>query len=219
MCSCVWWGMVGVLREMVWGLAALVQPAAHVVLVGLEGAGKTTALLRLRYGQYVEASPTVAFNTEKVRVGGGSWLIWDVGGAERLRPLWRPYTRACDALIFVVDSCSDAERLEEARLELHRLMKQQANQCSTLHRPKPPILVIANKQDLPGSRTPSSLSTALGLPDLQDSQPWAIAPACSVTGEGLEEAMGVLHHLVAKSRRVPSQSSAPSLCASTEFTK
>ncbi|KAA0192443.1 hypothetical protein HAZT_HAZT007909 [Hyalella azteca] len=209
MCSCMWSGMVGVVREVIWGLTALVQPAAHVVLVGLEGAGKTTALLRLRYSQYVEASPTVAFNTEKVRVGGGSWLIWDVGGAERLRPLWRPYTRACDALIFVVDSCSDAERLEEARLELHRLVKQQANQCTTLHRPKPPILVIANKQDLPGSRLPNFLSVALGLPDLPESQPWAIAPACSVTGEGLEEAMSVLHHLVTKVRRAPPPSSLP----------
>uniref|UniRef100_A0A6A7G1W6 ADP-ribosylation factor-like protein 6 n=2 Tax=Hirondellea gigas TaxID=1518452 RepID=A0A6A7G1W6_9CRUS len=206
MCSCLWSGMVGMARELMWGVSALMQPAAHVVLVGLEGAGKTTALLRLRYGQYVEASPTVAFNTEKVRVGGGSWLIWDVGGAERLRPLWRPYTRACDALIFVVDACSDAERLEEARVELHRLVKQQAVQCSVLHRSRPPILVLANKQDLPGAKLPASLAISLGLPDLPESQPWAMAPACSVTGEGLEEAMGTLNHLVIKSRKAASSS-------------
>lgn len=201
MCSCLWWSIVGVARDLLWGVTSIVQPAAHVVLVGLEGAGKTTALLRLRYSQYVEASPTVAFNTEKVRVGGGSWLVWDVGGAERLRPLWRPYTRACDALIFVVDACSDAERLEEARLELHRLVKQQASQCSTMQRPRPPILVLANKQDLPGARLPNSLGSLLGLSDLPESQPWTVAPACSVTGEGLEEAMASLHQLVAKARK------------------
>lgn len=211
MCSCLWSSIVGAARELLWGMTSLVQPAAHVVLVGLEGAGKTTALLRLRYGQYVEASPTVAFNTEKVRVGGGSWLIWDVGGAERLRPLWRPYTRACDALIFVVDACSDAERLEEARLELHRLVKQQATQCSAMNRARPPMLVLANKQDLPGARLPASLGTGLGLHDLPESQPWAIAPACSVTGEGLEEAMTSLHQLVTKARKaVPTAPLGPS---------
>ena len=205
MCSCLWSGMVGITREILWSLSSLIQPAAHVVLVGLEGAGKTTALLRLRYGQYVEASPTVAFNTEKVRVGGGSWFIWDVGGAERLRPLWRPYTRACDALIFVVDACSDDERLEEARLELHRLVKQQANQCTALHRPRPPILLLANKQDLPGARLPNQLTATLGLADLPETQPWAAASACSVTGEGLEEAMGLLHQLLSKARKTAMQ--------------
>lgn len=201
MCTCIWGGIAHVAQDLVWSVTSLVQSAAHVVLVGLEGSGKTTALMRLRYGQYVEASPTVAFNTEKVRVGGTSWLIWDVGGAERLRPLWKPYTRGCDALVFVVDSCCDNEKLDETRLELHRLLKQQTTQCLSMNRPKPPILILANKQDLPGSRSTEYLSNVLGLNDLPDSQPWSIAPACSITGEGLEEAMTSLHSLIIKCRK------------------
>lgn len=38
----------------------------HVVLLGLDGSGKTTILMRLKYGCYVATTPTVGFNHEKV---------------------------------------------------------------------------------------------------------------------------------------------------------
>ena len=72
-------------------------------------------------------------------------MVWDVGGQEKLRPLWKPYTRATDGIIFVVDSCDSEERLEEAKLELHRILRTPDNAGV-------PILVIANKQDIEGNR-------------------------------------------------------------------
>ena len=76
--------------------------------------------------------PTIGFNCERVRgfVGRSrnlTFLVWDVGGQEKIRPLWKPYTRATDAIIFVVDSCETADRMEEARLELHRIMRTSDN--------------------------------------------------------------------------------------------
>lgn len=183
------------------GVAARLRPAFHVVLVGLDASGKTTTLMRLRYGRYVNTTPTVAFNCEKVRSGGGSWLVWDVGGADRLRPLWRPYTRATDALIFVVDACSGTDRLDEARVELQRLIKQQTSQCSALGRLRPPLLVLANKQDLPAAKSLNVLTHALGLHDLSEGQPWVAAAACAVTGEGLEQAMASLRKLLMSHRQ------------------
>ena len=72
------------------------------------------------------------------RSRGLTFLIWDVGGQEKVRPLWKSYTRATDAVIYVVDS-TDTERLEEAKLELHRIMRSVDNVGV-------PLLVIANKQ-------------------------------------------------------------------------
>ncbi|KAF2353226.1 Small GTP-binding protein domain [Trinorchestia longiramus] len=183
------------------GVAARLRAPIHVVLVGLDGSGKTTILLRLRYGRYVNTTPTVAFNCEKVRSGGSSWLVWDVGGSERLRPLWRPYTRATDALIFVVDACSSADRLEEARLELQRLLKQQAAQCGVLGINKPPLLLLANKQDLPAAKSLNVLTHMLGLDDIADQHPWMAASACAVTGEGLDQALISLRKLLLASRQ------------------
>lgn len=101
-------------------------------MLGLDSAGKTTALYRMKFDQYLNTVPTIGFNCEKVRgaVGrakGVSFLVWDVGGQEKLRPLWRSYTRCTDGIIFVVDSV-DVERMEEAKMELMRTAKCPDNQ-------------------------------------------------------------------------------------------
>ena len=41
---------------------------------------------------------------EKVQYKNVVFTVWDVGGQEKLRPLWRHYFNNTDALIFVVDS-------------------------------------------------------------------------------------------------------------------
>jgi len=95
----------------------------HCVMIGLDGSGKTTILFRLKYGQYTNTVPTIGFNCEKVKTRLGKvFNIWDVGGQDKTRPLWRSYTRCTDAIIFVVDS-SDCDRFEEAKLELLKIAK------------------------------------------------------------------------------------------------
>ena len=81
---------------------------------------------------------------------GTSFLVWDVGGQEKLRPLWRSYTRSTDGIVFVIDS-SDTERLEEARMELHRTIR-------TPEHHHVPVLILANKQDLPGAKDSTFVS-------------------------------------------------------------
>ena len=70
----------------------------HCVMIGLDGSGKTTILYRLKYGQYINTVPTIGFNCERVKGSlggskGATFLIWDVGGQEKIRPLWKTYTR------------------------------------------------------------------------------------------------------------------------------
>lgn len=83
-----------------------------------------------------------AIETQCFLIAGVNFLVWDVGGQEKLRPLWKSYTRCTDGIIFVVDSC-DTERLEEAKMELTRTARSPDNASV-------PILILANKQDLPG---------------------------------------------------------------------
>jgi ADP-ribosylation factor-like protein 4 len=40
----------------------------HCVMIGLDSAGKTTVLYRLKFNQYVNSAPTIGFNCEKVRL-------------------------------------------------------------------------------------------------------------------------------------------------------
>ena len=56
------------------------------------------------------------FNVEKVQYKNVLFTVWDVGGQEKLRPLWRHYFNNTDGLIYVVDS-QDRERVNRAASE------------------------------------------------------------------------------------------------------
>lgn len=128
----------------------------HVVVIGLDSAGKTSLLYRLKLREFVETIPTKGFNMERIKVAMGnskanstSFQVWDVGGQEKLRPLWKSYTRRTDGLVFVVDA-AETERIEEAKVELHRITRSAENQGV-------PVLVLANKQDLDGALSASEV--------------------------------------------------------------
>lgn len=120
------------------------------------------------------------------------------GGQDKLRPLWRSYTRCTDGIVFVVDSV-DEERMEEARIELIRTVKIPGNNGV-------PILVLANKQDLPGAKDPHEIAQILELGDLNQSHLWHVQPACAIIGEGLDEGMEVLYDMILKRRKMAKQS-------------
>lgn len=177
--------------------------ALHIVILGLDCAGKTTVLYRLRFNEFVNTVPTKGFNTERVRVplsasGGGhrsvSCHFWDVGGQEKLRPLWRSYTRCADGLVFVVDSV-DAERMEEAKTELHKITRLHDNLGV-------PVLVVANKQDLRAALPLSEVERLLALNELGAHTPWHLQPACAIIGEGLHEGLERLHVMIMKRRKM-----------------
>ena len=67
--------------------------------------------------------------------------MWDVGGQDKIRPLWRHYFQNTQGIIFVVDS-NDRDRVVEAREELQRMLNEDELRDALL-------LVFANKQDLP----------------------------------------------------------------------
>jgi hypothetical protein len=62
-------------------------------MFGLDAAGKTTTLYKLKYGEDVCTIPTIGFNVETVEVKSAalSLTIWDIGGGSKIPPLWRHY--------------------------------------------------------------------------------------------------------------------------------
>jgi len=143
----------------------------RILMVGLDAAGKTTILYQLKLGEMTNTAPTLGFNVETVAYKNIEFMVWDMGGQDAIRPLWRHYYENCQALIFVVDS-ADEERLSEAREELHKLMdeEQLANAL---------LLVYANKQDMPEARGVQEVADALELTSVRD-RVWYIQ-ACSAS--------------------------------------
>ena len=77
----------------------------RILMVGLDAAGKTTILYKLKLGEIVTTIPTIGFNVETVEYKNISFTVWDVGGQDKIRPLWcapflssDPQLTACLAL-------------------------------------------------------------------------------------------------------------------------
>merc|ERR1712227_898636 len=115
----------------------------RILMVGLDAAGKTTILYKLKLGEIVTTIPTIGFNVETVEYKNISFTVWDVGGQDKIRPLWRHYYTGTQGLIFVVDS-NDRDRVEDAREELMKMLNEDEMRDAVL-------LVFANKQDLPNA--------------------------------------------------------------------
>lgn len=112
----------------------------RILMVGLDASGKTTILYKLKLGEVVTTIPTIGFNVETVEYKNISFTVWDVGGQDKIRPLWRHYYQNTQGLVFVVDS-NDRERVEAAKNELHRMINEDELRDAAL-------LVFANKQVL-----------------------------------------------------------------------
>ena len=93
----------------------------RILMVGLDAAGKTTILYKLKLGEVVTTIPTIGFNVETVEYKNISFTVWDVGGQDKIRNLWRHYYQNTQGLIFVVDS-NDKARIEDAKSELHKMI-------------------------------------------------------------------------------------------------
>uniref|UniRef100_A0A915PYF6 ADP-ribosylation factor-like protein 8B n=1 Tax=Setaria digitata TaxID=48799 RepID=A0A915PYF6_9BILA len=95
-------------------------------------------------GQFTEDMiPTVGFNMRKITKGNVTIKLWDIGGQPRFRSMWERYCRGVNAIIFMVDA-ADEDKLEASRNELSQLLDKP--QLDSI-----PVLVLANKKDLPGA--------------------------------------------------------------------
>lgn len=152
----------------------------RILMLGLDAAGKTTILYKLKLGQSVQTIPTVGFNVETVSYKNTRFNVWDVGGQDKIRPLWRHYYTGTQGLIFVVD-CADSDRIEEAKTELHKIINDREMKDAV-------ILIFANKQDLPQAMKPHEVQQKLELTLLSDRN-WYVQPSCATTGDGLAEGL------------------------------
>ncbi|RMZ05620.1 hypothetical protein D0860_05873 [Hortaea werneckii] len=139
-----------------------------ILVLGLDGAGKTTFLEQIKalYNAHHEPNlktvPTVGQNVSLIDLPDCYLKVWDVGGQHSLRGLWQSYYSSAHAIVFVVDSTDigDADvnklnassassptagqeeegRLGECKLVLEDVLENEETEGV-------PVLVLANKQD------------------------------------------------------------------------
>ncbi len=156
-----------------------------IAWLGLDHAGKTTIIKRIMTGEFDSSTiRTLGLNVNEFSDAdsGVKFISWDLGGQETFRDsLWQSYLAGSMGVIYVVDS-ADRSRFEEAKQELWKYVINNP-QVDDI-----PILILANKQDLPNAASAGEVARALDLHKVVK-QSYAIIPTSAKTGFNIEEGL------------------------------
>ncbi|CAF1344667.1 unnamed protein product [Adineta ricciae] len=150
-----------------------------VLITGPYEAGKKTIVHMAKHGKISDISPTIGVEFEKLSINETPLLVWSLGGRSRYRPITMSYYRRMSAFIFVVDS-NDHLSIGEARERLHQIVGDDRIEDK-------PILIFANKQDLPDAMSVDQLRDKLHLDKVDKKVKWHLQPASATQNQGLQE--------------------------------
>jgi len=161
-----WDGDVSTFSEFIKSVEKIVlspKGAVKIVFVGSPGVGKTTLIKLLSgeenlAGRYIPTLVTdVRKMTEVLTINGEfDVFVWDIPGQAVFKELWKLYLKDADLIVVVTDSTK--EDLPRVQRLLEEVEKKYANV-----KDKAAVIVIANKQDLPGALKPEEVESALNM--------------------------------------------------------
>lgn len=160
------------------------KPQVQVLLLGLDNAGKSTLLYKLKHNTSVSTVPTIGFNVEMLEARKNrrkiAITIWDIGGQGNMRDHWPNFYQNAGAIVFVVDS-ADQERLNEAQRELERTLRNDELRGR-------PLILLANKQDVDGALNVTEMKDRFNMKKICQERDCFVQPCSASTGFGVEEA-------------------------------
>lgn len=172
----------------------------RTVIIGLDGAGKTSILFHLKFDDYAKSKPTIGINISDVTVKGIPFTIWDLGGSRMIRQLWCHHYVNLQALIYVIDS-TDLKRVGDVKQSLSGVINRTTSTSA-------PILIYANKQDQKGARSIQDIIAKIDLGGIARHREWCIVGSSAITGEGLNEGLEWLSKAISKNTQKMQNSSA-----------
>ncbi|KAI6696293.1 hypothetical protein NL676_016412 [Syzygium grande] len=171
----------------------------HVLILGIDKAGKTTFLEKLK-SIYLNTEslppdrivPTVGLNIGRIEVSNTKLMFWDLGGQPGLRSIWEKYYEEAHALVFVIDAASPS-RFEESKSSLEKVLRNEDLQGA-------PLLILANKQDLAEAVSADELARYLDLKKL-DKRVYMFEAVSAYDGLGIKESVEWLVEVMERSKR------------------
>ncbi|KAL2979754.1 hypothetical protein AAZX31_13G190400 [Glycine max] len=171
----------------------------HVLILGIDKAGKTTLLEKMKsvYSNIEgippdRIIPTVGLNIGRIEVANSKLVFWDLGGQPGLRSIWEKYYEEAHAVIFVVDA-SCPSRFEDAKSALEKVLRHKDLQGA-------PLLILANKQDIPEAVSADELPQYLDLKKL-DERVFMFEAVSAYDGMGIRESAEWLVEVMERSKR------------------
>ncbi|XP_004140779.1 ADP-ribosylation factor-related protein 1 [Cucumis sativus] len=171
----------------------------HVLILGIDKAGKTTLLEKLKslYSNLEGLSPdrivpTVGLNIGRLEVLNAKLVFWDLGGQPGLRSIWEKYYEEAHAVIYVIDAACPS-KFEDSKSALEKVLRHEDLQGA-------PLLVLANKQDLPEAVSAEELSRYLDLKKL-DERVYMFEAVSGYDGMGIKDSVEWLVDIMERSKR------------------
>ncbi|XP_005103858.1 ADP-ribosylation factor isoform X2 [Aplysia californica] len=158
----------------------------HIIIQGLDAAGKSTLLYNLRYGEINSSYAIIGFPIETLSFKGIDITSWDISGrCAHNRPLLDYYYRTATGFVFVVNS-ADLEMMDEAFDQFDSYILQKEETKGRV------VMILANKQDLPRALKCEELEKKFRerFPDTPDRKIF-FQPCIAYTGEGIREAFDI----------------------------
>mmetsp|Transcript_52619 Transcript_52619/g.145763 ORF Transcript_52619/g.145763 Transcript_52619/m.145763 type:complete len:175 (-) Transcript_52619:92-616(-) len=158
---------------------------ARVVMFGLDGVGQTSLRMVMETGVAQERPlklSTLMYDLATVRgPNGWTFSVWDIGGNQKSRALWRNYTEDVRAVIWTVDA-SSPDSLAESREWLGKALALDGLE-------RTPVCVAANKSDAPGAVGPDRIKEELQLAELCGGRKWTVVATSATAGTGAKEVL------------------------------
>lgn len=171
----------------------------RVLILGVDKSGKTTLLEKLKLiylkGEGLPPDrivPTVGLNIGRIEDANAKLTFWDLGGQVGLRTIWDKYYQEAHAIIYVVDAAA-ASSFEDAKSALEKVLRHEDLKGA-------PLLIFANKQDLPGVIANEELTKHLHLKEL-DERPYMFQAVSAYDGRGIKSGVDWLVEQMERSKR------------------
>ncbi|KAG2540280.1 hypothetical protein PVAP13_9NG539900 [Panicum virgatum] len=136
--------------------------------------------------------PTVGLNIGRMEDANAKLVFWDLGGQVGLRAIWEKYYEEAHAIMYVIDAAT-ASSFEDAKSALDKVIRHE-------HLRGAPLLIVANKQDLPGVINDEELALFLNLKEL-DERPYMFQAVSAYDGRGIKSGIDWLVEQMEKCKR------------------
>ena len=155
-----------------------------VLFIGLDGAGKTSIITKLKgleSGERFEIFPTAFLNCARITLNNKKFNCIEVSGLKRYRKVWKNFYNEVNGIIFVIDG-TDIGRMRVVKDLIQDLDKNLDDMI--------PVVFMVNKQDIiDKSLTVEQVKNFIELDRMSTDFSWHIVKSISYSGEGINEAL------------------------------
>jgi small GTP-binding protein len=163
--------------------------SVSIIFLGLAHAGKSSISYSIQEGYHIPTTPTIGVSSYAFEYRNLQILGVDIGGHETFHNLWTsPKWEHSKVIVYVIDA-ADESNFSNSITAFRTLILQ-----SDLYK-KIPIILVANKQDLPTAKTPEEISTIFQTEQFLNDRKWQMVGTSAKDGTGLAELMEVIYSI------------------------